>query len=275
MSVETPLLLIAFAGFGIGFAGALYGLRRRRARRDGGSGGDAFRAPLAVVPSAEREEVDRLRQEAHDEILALSRVIKEFGLPLPASPLDGDGPAGTVYSHPERPERVSGSHDGLQRALDAYAAAATVLDAARSRADVVGALVLVAEGQDALTEARNAVEGRTPGVRPRVPACFFHPLHGQALRTVAWRVTGSTRSLDVRVCQQCAWDISYRRPPEVLTEELGGRVVPYFQVPAEQSLWAATGFGSLIGGRLAERVLRGDFTRARMAALESDGGAAG
>jgi hypothetical protein len=50
-----------------------------------------------------------------------------------------------------------------------------------------------------------------------------------------------------------------------------GRTVPYFEVPAERSLWAATGYGSLLSGpddTLAARVGTGEFSRAL---LQSDG----
>ncbi|GAA4677823.1 hypothetical protein GCM10023347_35190 [Streptomyces chumphonensis] len=268
MFAEIPTLLLSLTGAG-GVAAA-YGWHRRRVGRTAPGERAEFRVPLAVVPSVEREALERLRRQAHDEILALSRVIKEFGLSLPPSPLDARDTDGAAADQPDGPGGADCPHEGLQRALDAYAAAAAVLDAARGRVDVAGVLVLIAEGQDGLTAARNAAEGRRASTRPRVPVCFFHPLHGQALRHVEWRAVGSARTLEVRACLQCAWDVRYHRPPEVLTDECDGRLVPYFQVPGDRSLWAATGFGSLVEGRLADRVLRGDFTRARAAALEHE-----
>lgn len=48
------------------------------------------------------------------------------------------------------------------------------------------------------------------------------------------------------VCQECADALRGRRAPEVLTDtDEDGRTVPYFELPAERSVWAATGYGSL------------------------------
>lgn len=64
-------------------------------------------------------------------------------------------------------------------------------------------------------------------------------------------------------CDTCASAVASHRAPEVLTAPHEGRAVPYFEIPAERSLWAATGYGSLGEDTLTARVGRGDFTRAR------------
>ncbi|MFF6917854.1 hypothetical protein [Streptomyces sp. NPDC012466] len=124
---------------------------------------------------------------------------------------------------------------GLQQALDAYAAAGKVLDEARGLPDLAGALALAQEGRDALVGS------------PGLPLCFFNPLHGRAALRTGWRPLGRRDRLDVAVCQECADALRDRRAPEVLTDtDENGRAVPYFEVPAGRSAWAASGYGSLM-----------------------------
>ncbi|MFI8217996.1 hypothetical protein [Streptomyces sp. NPDC085932] len=124
---------------------------------------------------------------------------------------------------------------GIQTALDAYAAAARALDEARGLPDLAGVLALAREGQDALDD--------TPGL----PLCFFDPRHGRATLRTPWRRLGHRDRLDVAVCRTCADALRDRRAPEVLTDrDEDGRPVPYFEMPPERSVWAATGYGSLM-----------------------------
>ncbi|MEU7717368.1 hypothetical protein [Streptomyces tibetensis] len=124
---------------------------------------------------------------------------------------------------------------GLQRALDAYAAAGKVLDEAPGLPDLAGALALAQEGRDALAGS------------PGLPLCFFNPLHGRAALRTGWRRIGHRDRLDVAVCQDCADALRDHRAPEVLTDTArDGRTVPYFELPAGRSVWAATGYGSLM-----------------------------
>ena len=51
-----------------------------------------------------------------------------------------------------------------------------------------------------------------------------------------------------------------RRAPEVLTDRVDGHDVPYFEVDADRSVWAATGYGALRDD-LDARILRGDLRR--------------
>ncbi|MFB6890166.1 hypothetical protein ACFCX4_12710 [Kitasatospora sp. NPDC056327] len=143
---------------------------------------------------------------------------------------------------------------GLGRALDAYDAAGRVLDGARGIPDLAGVLALAAEGRAALT------------AEPRLPLCFFDPRHGSAVRRTVWRPLGRRERVDVAVCEDCARALQTRRAPQVLAVRDQGRTVPYFELPAARSLWAATGYGSLLSGpddTLAARVGAGGFSRAR------------
>lgn len=164
--------------------------------------------PQLVFATARAADEAGLRRRAEAEVLALGEATREAD----------------VATTP-----------GLQQALDAYAAAGKVLDEARGLPDLAGALALAQEGRDALTGS------------PGLPLCFFNPLHGRAALRSGWRPLGRRDRLDVAVCGACADALRDRRAPEVLTDtDENGRTVPYFEVPARRSAWAATGYGSLM-----------------------------
>ncbi|MFJ9620121.1 hypothetical protein [Streptomyces noursei] len=195
-------------------------LRRRSRLRDFGT---PFAMPRSVFAAAHRADEDGLRERAGEEVVRLG----------------------------EETRAATGDPAAIERALDAYAAAGTVLDRARGVPDLAGVFALVAEGRAALSPAPATL-----------PLCFFHPLHGPATRRIPWRPLGRREQLRVAACDACLRAVRTRRAPEVLTDRLDDRPVPYFEVPAEKSLWAATGYGSLLSGAsLAARVQRGDFTR--------------
>lgn len=213
--VVGPVLLLAAVGL----------LLRRRSRlRDLST---PFALPRSVFAAARQADEAGLRDRAAEEVVRLG----------------------------EEARTAQGAPAAVERALDAYAAAGTVLDRARGVPDLAGVFALVAEGRAALSAATAAL-----------PLCFFHPLHGPAVRRIPWRPLGRREQLRVAACETCLRAVRTRRAPEVLTDRRDGRPVPYFEVPAEDSLWAATGYGSLLGGAadsLAGRVQRGDFTRTR------------
>ncbi|MFJ2955323.1 hypothetical protein [Streptomyces sp. NPDC087270] len=213
-----------------------------------------FAFPREVFAAEEVADESALRRRAEAEVIALGEAVE-----------DAD----------------AGSRPGLARALDAYAAAGKVLDGARGIPDLAGVLALVAEGRDAF-------DGRFDAL----PLCFFDPLHGRAARRLVWRPLGSRDTLRVAACAECATAVEQHRAPEVLTDTAtDGRRVPYFEVPAGESVWAATGYGSLVPppapvaqaaadaadagagdrsvdrdtgpGGIAPRVLDGDFPRPR------------
>lgn len=211
--VIGPLLLLSAAGL----------LLRRRARlRDLST---PFALPRSVFAAARKADEAGLRDRANEEVVRLG----------------------------EEARAAQGDPTAIERALDAYAAAGTVLDRARGTADLAGVFALIAEGRAALSKAPVTL-----------PLCFFHPLHGPAVRRIPWRPLGRREQLRVAACEACLRAVRTRRAPEVLTDRQAGHPVPYFEVPAEDSLWAATGYGSLLSGdgdSLAGRVQRGDFTR--------------
>ncbi|EPJ40818.1 hypothetical protein STAFG_2119 [Streptomyces afghaniensis 772] len=164
--------------------------------------------PQLVFASARAADEAELRHRAEAEVLALGEATQ----------------AADVSTTP-----------ALQRALDAYAAAGRVLDEARGVPDLAGVLALAQEGRDALA------------CSPALPLCFFDPRHGRAALRTGWRQLGRRDWLDVAVCQGCADALRARRAPEVLTDtDEDGRTVPYFELQAGRSVWAATGYGSLM-----------------------------
>lgn len=211
--VVGPVLLVAAAGM----------LLRRRSRlRDLTT---PFALPRSVFAAARQADEAGLRDRATEEVVRLG----------------------------EEARAAQGDPTAVERALDAYAAAGTVLDQAHGVVDLAGVFALVAEGRAALSKAPLPL-----------PLCFFHPLHGPAVRRIPWRPLGRREQLRVAACETCLRAVRTRRAPEVLTDRRDGRPVPYFEIPAEDSVWAATGYGSLLGGdgdSLARRVQRGDFTR--------------
>ncbi|MEV0529406.1 hypothetical protein AB0I66_38915 [Streptomyces sp. NPDC050439] len=208
--------------------------RRNSPRRYPSATGAPFAFPQAVFAAAGTADEEALRRQTEAEVLALGEAVQAADTSTP----------------------------GLRSALDAYAAAGTVLDSARGLPDLAGVLALVAEGRDALD--------REGGAASSLPLCFFNPLHGRADRRTRWRPLGRRDQLHVAVCEECGAAVRARRAPQVLTDEgPEGRQIPYFEVPAERSVWAATGYGSLLRGSegdgegLAARVGRGDFSRGR------------
>ncbi|GAA3087616.1 hypothetical protein ACFQ0X_19485 [Streptomyces rectiviolaceus] len=240
VAVAVAVALALAAGVLLFFVRARVRVRRRNRGSSRSTGpqrypsatGSPFAFPQAVFAAARTADEAALRRQTEAEVLALG----------------------------EAAQSADTSTPGLQRALDAYAAAGTVLDAARGLPDLAGVLALVTEGRDALEEA-------TPAP---LPLCFFNPLHGRADLRIRWRPLGRRDQLDVAACEECGAAVRARRAPEVLTDEgADGRRVPYFEVPGERSVWAATGYGSLLRGAdgesegLAARVGRGDSSRGR------------
>ncbi|MDT0302453.1 hypothetical protein [Streptomonospora wellingtoniae] len=137
----------------------------------------------------------------------------------------------------------------LARALDARDAAARVHDRMKDEGpalpEAAGVLVLLDLAEDALA-------GRGSPRRP----CYANPLHGNRTRRAHWREFGGNRTIEVPLCAECAGAVKKRVRPTVLPVEYDGRTVPYYEVPAQQSVWAATGFGALTDD-LVDRILAG------------------
>ncbi|MFE9386212.1 hypothetical protein ACFYMO_23790 [Streptomyces sp. NPDC007025] len=237
----SPLLLGVLAGSLVAVLAAAALVLRTVRRRARSSARAPFTSPRSVFATARTAGVRDLRKRAQRELLAYNE---------------------KLLAH--EPDEHADS-DLLQLSLDAYAAACTVLDEARDTPDLAGVLVLLHEGADALERSEPAPRSRRKAraAAPTLPLCFFDPLHGAAAERIRWRPLGRREALRVAACRECSAAVSARRAPEVLTHRHDGRRVPYFEVPPEHSLWAATGYGSLTEETLTGRVLRGDFTRTR------------
>ncbi|GAA1458481.1 hypothetical protein NE857_19360 [Nocardiopsis exhalans] len=145
--------------------------------------------------------------------------------------------------------RVAEQHGGgerVQAALEAYEAAAKVMDSVDDMSDLVGVKVL-------LDQCEAALDGKaSPG------HCFFDPRHVEGTAHVRWRAPASFASVRLLACRTCRRAIREHRNPEAVTDSSGPRPMPYFAVPAERSVWAATGYGTLAPD-LAARILRGEL----------------
>ncbi|GAA4103982.1 hypothetical protein [Actinomadura miaoliensis] len=229
----VPLVLGA-AGLGVAAVAGLAVWRWRRTGRVPAP--SSHRLPRTVLATARRANEEELREQAAREVVA-------FGELLDQTDVDASAP------------RVRAL---MTEALDAYQAAGKVLDAARGLPDLAGVLVLVDRGLDALASAQSLADGgrETPGS----PLCFFNPLHGDSAVTVNWRPLGSRERLRVKACHDCAKAVRARRTPQMLLDRVDGRAVPYYEVDADDSLWARTGYGQLRDD-LVQRVLRGDLHR--------------
>ena len=147
----------------------------------------------------------------------------------------------------------------LQHALDARSAAAKVHDrmiaTEPTLPDAAGVLVLLDMAEDAILRSRS--RSREPRVH-----CYANPLHGNTTTRTDWREFGGTRTVRVPLCAECAKAVRERRRPRVLPDHHRGSEVPYYDVPAEESVWSATGYGALRDD-LVDRIRRGDHADTR------------
>lgn len=125
--------------------------------------------------------------------------------------------------------------------------------------DLAGVLVLVWHGVRALEVAADRTERPDPDDaigsddRFRVSVCLFNPLHGAAYQRLTWAMRGRTW-LSVPACIACLTAASERTMPDVLTRQVAdGAYLPYYEIPAHESVWSATGYGSFTAD-LVERV---------------------
>ena len=211
--------------------------------------------PLApqVYAAAREEDETAVRRRAQEEVLRLGERLRQH--------------QATADEHTDQTP--------LRLALDAYASAGTVLDHATGLPDLAGVLALTTEGRDALEADGRARQPSTASDEQAVgvlPLCFFDPFHGRGERRVDWRTAGSRDVLSVVLCADCDLLVQQRKPPRMLVDRYDGRSVPYTDVPAEHSLWSATGYGSFGDEPLAVRVQRGDFTRAAEARARAESG---
>lgn len=219
-----PWILAGLALLGLGFG--IYRWRRPRAVPS--------LPQHAAFDNANRARRDELERRAADELVELGARLSE------AVPADDDAAAGELH-----------------KALDAHAAARRVHDAlpgTGALVDIVGVLVLLDVAEDRL--ARAVVPARDRRSTPVRSHCYANPLHGTDTKVTRWREFGGRSDIKVPLCAPCAEAVRERRRPTVLSDHHGGREVPYYEVPAAESVWAATGYGTLRQD-LVERILRG------------------
>jgi hypothetical protein len=215
-----------------------YPLYRRTSRNLGRRRSRAI-AQHAAFANAERAQLEALVEQGEQDLIEVGERLSRLE--------SGSAPGERAQQH-------------LRAALDARSAAAAVhdrlSDGNATLPDAVGVLVLLDMAEDAID---NAARGsRASVVRRR--HCYANPLHGTVTKVTAWREFGGTRTIRVPLCDECAKAVRGRVRPVVLPAEHEGRTVPYYEVPAGDSVWAATGYGTLTDD-LVERIQRGDHTR--------------
>lgn len=221
------------AAVAAGGAGSVILLRRRRTRSEV----PPSAPPHSVVDAARAATAGDLRAQAQQELIT------------PGELLAQSGPAGADGTPVPRSGQVEAEAD-LTRALDAYDAAAQVLDSATGIPDLAGVLVLTHLGRCAASAAQARQTGQpTP---PATVLCFFNPLHGEGTRQIRWRARGEHQALEVQTCDACADAVAQRRFPDVLTDTSGRLDVPYYEA---SSVWAATGYGQFSADDLIRRIL--------------------
>ena len=141
---------------------------------------------------------------------------------------------------------MTGASDAWQATLDHYELARRTFDGSTAPADVVGVIVLVERGNDALDAAlagREWSPART---------CYFNPMHGAAVCSAVW---GGDDGVDVPCCAACADALSTgATPTDILDFVDDGTPRHYFSLDLEP--WSGTGYGALdadLIGRLRER----------------------
>lgn len=211
----------AAATAAVAAAGAAAWLRGRRRRRRARRRQETLSAPPALAAAARAAAAADLHARAEEQLIALGELLEQPA-PGPSAP----GPAGDQ------------AEADLARALDAYAAAAQVLDSASGVPDLAGVLVLAHAGHCAAAAAQARQAGRP--VPPATVLCFFNPLHGEGARQLRWQAHGGQQALDVHACGDCADAAARHEAPAVLTDAAGGRDVPYYEAA---SVWASTGYG--------------------------------
>ena len=208
-----------------------------------------WRRPRAVPTVPQHAAFDNANLARREELVRKAgRELVEFGERI-----------GAARPHTDDP----GATDALRRALDAHAAARSVHDRLPDEGalvDVAGVLVLLDMAEDHMARAtRPAQKRKTSPLRSH---CYANPLHGTDTKVTKWREFGGLNDIRVPLCAVCAKAVRDRTRPTVLAARYRGREVPYYEVPKEESVWAATGFGTL-SDDLVERVLRGDHSRQR------------
>ncbi|MFC3997028.1 hypothetical protein ACFOVU_13940 [Nocardiopsis sediminis] len=192
---------------------------------------------LVAFDNADDARLARLRAEVERELVEVAERLGAFTLAEDA---------------PQAAEAA----EQYRTALDAQHAAGKALDTAHGMADLAGARVLLHMSEDALRAAEARQQGRRPPAARR--HCYFDPLHATDTRPLNWRALGSSRKVRVHACADCTAAVRGHRAPVALPDLRGGEQVAYYEVPADESVWSATGYGSL-SDDLVQRVLRGDL----------------
>lgn len=232
-----PVGAIAAVILLLGGFGTLFLMRRRATERRLELRTAPLRTKFANADAAQLDELSRVA----------AATLSDLGLRLAEAQARPDDPDAT---------------DALSAALEEHAAAtkahAMIGDGYADLADAAGTLVLLDHAAFDLDRAVSGPQRGKAGQRPQ--HCYANPLHGSQTTLCDWRPVGKPRGIRVPLCADCAVAVRRHSAPSALLVEHEGRDVPYYSVPAEDSVWSATGFG-VLRSDLVERIMRGDLRR--------------
>lgn len=169
-----------------------------------------------------RADLEPVRKLVFEDVTVLGEELQRLDLDLGGRPLD------------------EGARADYQRALDAYEAAKTALDAITSPDDVRHVTEILEDGRYAIACVRARAAGEP--LPTRRPPCFFDPRHGPSVADVPWTPYGGT-TRDVPACALDAERVAAGADPDSRMVMNGAQRVPYYQGGPAYQPYASGYFG--------------------------------
>ena len=233
-----------------------------------GSGGVGFAAFLGVMVAMFAALAAcfsffgrRRRRRAAEAALAARKAALDpliDGLATYIGDIDGD-----ITLAPDGAPAARAHYD---QAVAEYGAARDELASASTDAEIGRIGEGLERGLRAAQSAQAVLDGKPipPSDAPLLEGlCSFDPKHGKAIAT--YPIEGPQGSVDLPVCQSCADRLAAGDRPPVRTVPVGGRDVPYWNIPGPGSGWrgGGGGFGGgwlvpVIGGMILSDILTPD-----------------
>jgi uncharacterized membrane protein YgcG len=141
-----------------------------------------------------------------------------------------------------------------RRALDAYDAAKSALEAARRPDDIRGVTGALEDGRYAIATVQARLSGAPLPVRR--PPCFFNPQHGPSTTDVEWAPPGGVPR-QVPACAADAERIQAGAEPDTRKVLVGSQRRDYWEAGPAYGPWAQGYFSPYAGSGLLPGVLLG------------------
>src|SRR6478736_2533356 len=171
----------------------------------------------------QRTELEPVKKLVFEDVTVLGEELQQLDLDLAGRRLD------------------EGARADYQRALDAYEAAKTALDAMTSPDDVRHVTEILEDGRYAIACVRARAAGEP--LPTRRPPCFFDPRHGPSVADVPW-VPPDGVERDVPACALDVERVRAGAEPDVRKVMVGAQRVPYWQGGRAYEPYAAGYFGA-------------------------------